>query len=93
MDLTAILAGSALAGFALGVGFILWRLRPTRIRSRVAVQLRTGETVLGALWSSTPYFVRLKSCEIIAEGNRAAVDGDVVIGRSNISLIQILTEG
>jgi small nuclear ribonucleoprotein (snRNP)-like protein len=71
--------------------------RRTAIRRRVIVNLKTDKAVSGVLWAKRGALLVLKDAQLHESGRATAVDGELVIERSNVDFVQVLpppaTEG
>lgn len=71
--------------------FFPWRR--TVVRRRVLVNTKTNKTFAGVLWAKRGSLLIIKSATLLQEGvEPAKVDGEVVIERSNVDFLQVLTE-
>lgn len=65
-----------------------WR-PPFALRS-VIVNLKSGETLSGVAWQTRGRWLTLRRAALLTAGQPpAAIDGEVVIDRSNISFLQV----
>lgn len=65
--------------------------RRTALRRRVLVNLRTDKAFSGIIWSKRGSLVVLRDAAILESGRPpVAMDGEVVIERSNIDFVQVL---
>lgn len=67
-----------------------WRSLAKR---RVLVQMRTGGALAGVQWSRRGPLLVLRDVTLHQDGQRAPVDGEAVIERTEISWIQVLPAG
>lgn len=61
------------------------------INRRVMVNLQSGQAVEGVLWDDRGPLIVLKDAHLHTEGGSAPLDGEVVIERTNIDFVQIVT--
>ena len=62
------------------------------VRKRVLVNLHSGSAVAGVLVKRRGGLLFLSNCEVIpSQGSPASADGQIVIERSQVEFIQILS--
>jgi small nuclear ribonucleoprotein (snRNP)-like protein len=66
--------------------------RRTAVRRRVLVNLKTEKAFRGVLWAKRGPLLVIKHAELL-EGRRepVAIDGEVVVERSNVDFVQVLS--
>jgi hypothetical protein len=71
--------------------------RRTAARRRVVVNLRTGTTIRGVLWTQRGAVLVVKDADLLADTGTtlpapARLDGEVILERSNVDFVQVLPE-
>jgi hypothetical protein len=71
---------------------MLWlRWRPPFVLRLVIVNLKSGETLQGVLWSTRgPWFTLHKAALLKAGQPPLSIDGEAVVHRAEISFVQVL---
>ncbi len=76
--------------------WLLWWRPPAMLRACI-VNLKDAskdgqqQAIQGVLWQSRGAWLTFRNCKALVEGEQAqAIDGDVVVHRSNISFLQVL---
>jgi hypothetical protein len=59
---------------------------------RVIVNTKTGKTFKGILWAVRGPLVILRQAEIFESAHALPVDGELLIERSNLDFLQVLTD-
>lgn len=72
--------------------WLCWWRPPCLLRTVIVNQIGSSETALrGVLWQSRGAWLTLKEPALLQENQPAtAVDGEIVIHRSNVAFIQVL---
>ena len=59
------------------------------LRHRLIVNLKTGKTIAGVLWTADRNLLVLKAAELVDDTGRAVtLDGDIVVERANVDFVQ-----
>jgi len=68
--------------------------RRTALKRNVIVNLKSGESFRGVLWTKSGPLLILKNAYLFASSasEPAKVDGEVLVERSNVAFIQLLPE-
>lgn len=91
IEAAAVLAAvTLLAMAALAIGYMVTAHR-TLVRRNVIVNTKTDESFRGVLWKIRGPLIVIRNAEIYAQGQTKPVDGEVVIDRSNVDFIQIVS--
>lgn len=61
------------------------------ISRRVMVNLTSGSAIEGVLWDERGPLIVLRDAALHADGGSAPLDGEVVIDRSRIDFVQVVT--
>lgn len=66
--------------------------RPPCLLRQVIVNLKHDDSsaIKGVLWSARGPWLTFKQCELLKPGVTTAIDGDVVLPRSNVAFLQVL---
>lgn len=72
--------------------WLCWWRPPCLLRTVIVNQIGGSESALrGVLWESRGAWLTLKEASVLQENKPAtAVDGEIVIHRSNVAFIQVL---
>lgn len=63
------------------------------LRRRVLVNLKSGNAIGGVLWTRSRRYLVLKGAELLESGRApVAVDGEVLVERSNVDFVQVLPD-
>lgn len=66
---------------------------PYPFARRVIANLKDGTRFRGVLWQRRAGWLVLRNAELLPPGNKAiAVDGEVLVFKSDVSFLQVLTE-
>lgn len=80
---------------ALAVVAAAWLLSSTEtllkrlVRRRCLVSCKDGQTFSGVLWDADRGCIVLKAATVVGDAGSAAVDGEVLILRADVSFIQV----
>lgn len=67
--------------------------RRTAVRKRVLVNLRTEKAFRGVLWAKRGPLLVIRGAELFEAGRPpVAMDGEVVVDRSNVDFVQVVGE-
>lgn len=61
------------------------------IAATVIVNLKSGRAFRGVLWDDHRELLVLRNATLLEDGQTAAVDGEVVIERTHIDFMQVVT--
>ncbi len=64
--------------------------RRSALRRRVLVNLKTDKALAGVLWAKRGPILVLKDTSLHEAGRQAAIDGEVLVERSNVDFVQVL---
>lgn len=59
------------------------------VRRKCLVSCKDGQTYSGVLWSADRGCFVLKNASVIGDGGTAALDGEVLLMRSDVAFVQI----
>lgn len=62
-----------------------------KVRRPAVVTLRTGVAFQGLVWSVDPQLMVLREAAILTADGSAPVDGELVVERSQVDYVQVLT--
>ncbi len=68
----------------------VWWQRRLLVRRQVIVNLKSGTTFRGLLWSQRGRWVVLRQASMLGPGEDRTVDGEVAVDRRDVDFVQIL---
>jgi small nuclear ribonucleoprotein (snRNP)-like protein len=75
-------------------GGVAWAWRPDivvrrQVRHRCVVTMKDGQAFTGVLWSADLRCLVLRETQMLQPGDVVAVDGEVLLARSDVAYIQL----